>query len=159
MDQNLTPIKIFKTDPHPCENVPWNLMELLSARKRQEQDLRKTIFFKGQKNRTQKSDSCAVFSPNRLIFGRFLNRTYFCRIESAIYGLCFRKVTWLLFRERLRFVASSHRTWTPSETEWRVFLLLLSSSPHRYTLKVPEWRVFFPYMHLALNKIVPDFAD
>ena len=37
----------------------------------QEQDLRKTIFFKGQKNRTQKSDSCAILSPYRQILDDF----------------------------------------------------------------------------------------
>ena len=35
-------------------------------------------FFKGQKNHTQKSDSCGILSPKRQIFGRFLNRPYFC---------------------------------------------------------------------------------
>ena len=53
-----------------CEKVDFgNRKQNFSTA--QEQDLRKTIFFKGQKNRTQKSDSCAILSPYRQILDDF----------------------------------------------------------------------------------------
>ena len=68
-------------------------------------------FFKGQKNRTQKSDSYEIFSLRRQIFGQFLNLIFAFEDMKRQpnqqftddFLICFCKVVWLFFRERLRF--------------------------------------------------------